>query len=144
MPIPRHGKLDTNGILRSKSRIKNCPFQFLAPFLTYNKNSPLFNYGAPFLTHNEKYPIILDRYSHLAQMIALDYHRIYMHSGPELILSAILRRFHIIRGKRIVKSIAYECTKGLCYTGRCMSHQMASLPIDRRTFTFLFAAKGVD
>ena len=59
-------------------------------------------------------------------------------------LSAILRHFHIICGKRKVKLTANKCPKCLCYTGRWISQQMASLTINRLTFTFPFIATGIN
>ena len=67
-----------------------------------------------------------------------------MHTGPDLKLSAILRRFYIICGKQVVKSIANKCTNCLRYTYRCVSQQMASLPINRLTFTCTFVATDID
>ena len=77
-------------------------------------------------------------------MIALDYHHMYSHDGPQLLLSAIFRRYFLICGTRKVKPVLSKCPKCLRYSGRCMSQQMSSLLIDRLVFTYPFAATGVD
>ena len=53
----------------------------------------------PYVTFDEKYPIILDKRSKLSHMIAWDFHRILLHAGTNLILSAISRKYDILCGK---------------------------------------------
>lgn len=114
--------LHSDGLLRVGSRLQNCPY----------------------LTFEEKFPIILSRYSSVAKMIVLDYHKMLLHAGPQLVLSAISRKYFIICGKRVITSLICKCITCVRYSGRCLTQQMAPLPADRLEFTYPFAATGLD
>ena len=57
---------------------------------------------------------------------------------------SILRRYFLICGNQIVKSVSRKFPKCLLYLGQCVSQQMSSLPIERLVFTYPFVATGVD
>ena len=113
---------DGEGILRSESRLEHCSF----------------------LSYNEKFPIILERKSCLGQAVVWDYHRMYPHGGPRLVLTAISRKHIMDGGLILVKSVTSKCTTCLRYSGRCLAQQMAPLPFERLVLTFFLAATGVD
>ena len=68
----------------------------------------------------------------------------YLHGGPQLLLSAISRKYAMICGLKVIKSVLCKCTTCLRYSARCLTQQVASLRNECLTFTFLFAVTGVD
>ena len=81
--------LDSDGLLRVGSRIEECPY----------------------LTDPEKYPVILSIISNLSEALAWDYHQLFLHGGPQLVLSVIAKKYFFICGKRVVRSIIPKCSK---------------------------------
>lgn len=114
--------LDPIGILRAKSSIEECPH----------------------LTYSEKYPIIFGSRSNLSKALAWDYHKLYLHGGPQLVLSALARKYFIICGKRVIRLIISKCSRCLRYSGCCLSQRMASLPSNWLVYAYSFATTGVD
>lgn len=86
----------------------------------------------------------LDRFSGISKVLARDYHLACLHNGPQLVLSAIMRKYYIICGKRVVKSILSKCPKCLPYSDRCLRQQMSGLPLDPQNLEFPFATTGLD
>ena len=54
------------------------------------------------------------------------------------------RKYFILCGMRVVKSVCSHCPNCLCYSSRCSAQQVASLLIERLRFEFLFATTGLD
>ena len=114
--------LDDLAILRVENRIANCLH----------------------LTYNEKYPIILDRFNQLSRALIRDYHLVFLHTGPQLLFSALCRKNYIICGKRVIKSVLSACPTCRRYSGRCISQQMAPFYFERLDLEYPFTGIGVD
>ena len=88
--------------------------------------------------------MILDRFSQASRALIRDYHLAFLHAGPQLLFSALCRKYYIICGKRVIKSVLSACPTCRRYSGRCVSQQMASLPFERLDLEYPFTVTGVD
>ena len=114
--------IDESGLLRVGSRLEECPY----------------------MAYSEKFPVILARRSKLSVILAWDFHRIFLDGGPQLIHSALSRKYFLVCGKRVVRSVTSKCSQCLGLSGRLQSQQMACLPPDRLVYEYQFATTSLD
>ena len=92
-----------------------------------------------------QYPILLPFSHQICKLIMREVHAQVAHGGPERTLSEIRRKFWILRGRNLCKSIIKECT--ICRKLRQppLTTLMANLPPDRlQPFSPPFSVTGVD
>lgn len=113
--------LDSEGLLRVGGRLNNA-----------------------FLTYDEKHPIILPKNDHLVSLIVCQAHKTTLHGGPQLTLSHLLRRFWVIGGRSLVRSITRACVRCARFRARPQAQLMGQLPTERVTAERPFLHAGVD
>jgi len=115
--------LDENGVIRSKSRI-----------------------SASNASYNSKYPIILDSNCKLTHLIIDFFHRNMMHAGTHLLLTAIRKKFWIIRCRMTVKSVVNSCKSCRRYKLKSLEQPFSPLVTDRVSNQNLrpFESMGID
>jgi len=96
------------------------------------------------LLKNQKFPVILPRHSTLTEMVILDCHLKYLHSGPSLTQSILMRNFWIIRMKDAVRFKIKRCITCAKVAARPEFQLMGDLPASRVTPTSAFDRCGVD
>ncbi|KAK9745141.1 Integrase zinc binding domain [Popillia japonica] len=113
--------VDEAGILRIKSRLQ----ESLLPFDTVN-------------------PIIFPKHSVFVENLIWKAHNRCFHSGINLALATIRKRFWIIHGRQRIKSVISKCV--ICKKLRCKPGQKsyAPLPRDRILMSKPFENAGVD
>lgn len=87
---------------------------------------------------------VISKNSRLAVLLIREAHLETLHGGPQLVISHLMRKFWIVHGKALARSVIAKCPTCLRYSGRPMSQQMAPLPIDRLTPSKIFDVTGVD
>ena len=90
------------------------------------------------------HPIILHGKHPLVRLIVRAEHILLMHGGPTLIIANLSRRFHIIGGRKIVRSIIRQCIQCKKVSAIPLTQKMGNLPIERITPDRPFANVGVD
>lgn len=100
--------------------------------------------NAHHLSYDQKHPIILP-YTHIvSRLIARHAHVSSLHGTQQQTLMLIRQRYHIVSGKKLVKSVWYQCVR--CFRHRCIaqSQLMGQLPQLRVTPNRPFLNCGVD
>ena len=119
--LPYHPTLDKNGILRLGGRIDLASLPF-----------------------SRRHPIILPGDHHLTRILVKAEHVRLLHAGPTLVSASLARKFCIIKGRRIIRSI----TKGCVICKRAISQPkpqiLGQLPPDRLNQGPVFDRVGVD
>lgn len=100
--------------------------------------------NAHHLSYDQKHPIILP-YTHIvSKLIARHAHVSSLHGTQQQTLMLIRQRYHIVSGKKLVKSVWYQCVR--CFRHRCIaqSQLMGQIPQLRVTPNRPFLNCGVD
>lgn len=113
--------LDVNGILRVSGRLQNS-----------------------LVSYDEKSPIILSSNCHLTRIIVIDAHLKALHSGPQLTLNLLRRRYWIIGARSLVKKMVHQCLKCFRQNPPSIEQLMGQLPSERVTPDKPFSCSGVD
>ncbi len=123
----------------------NSPILPLRPFL--DSNSVLKVGGRLARAHlkfSKRHPIILHHKDPLSHMIVRHQHLISSHAGPTLLMSILARTYHIVSGKRLVRSCCRQCVICKRQAARPESQLMGQLPSQRLTPGPVFQTTGVD
>jgi hypothetical protein len=128
IPVHRESKLrhlspfiDQDGLIRVGGRLRNYP-----------------------LPADRRHPILLPYHCRITELIIRDTHLKQFHAGPQLVLSTIMARYWILRGKDAVRYQIRKCV--ICTRQRAQTLQevMADLPSFRVTQARAFSKVGVD
>lgn len=132
-------KLSTKGDIKHSSILK------LMPFLDENGlirvGGRLQNSNLPY---DVKHPIILSKNNPLSRFIITDSHERTLHGGVTLTMSFVNRKFWIMSGNQIAKSIIHKCMKCFRFSARTSQQIMGNLPSVRLNVTRPFKHSGVD
>ena len=116
-----HPFLDSNGILRVKGREQNSK-----------------------LAYSTMHPVILHGKQPITKLIIQEEHVRLLHAGPTLLTSSLNRRFHIVGGRRFVRSITRGCTTCRRNSEKPRPQLMGQLPMERVTPDLVFENVGID
>ena len=61
------------------------------------------------LSHALQYPVILKGNHPITKLIILSEHLRLMHAGPTLLPSSLNQRFHILKARKVIRSITRQC-----------------------------------
>ncbi|XP_033755669.1 uncharacterized protein LOC117338425 [Pecten maximus] len=93
----------------------------------------------------EKHPIILPARTHVSKLLVEHHHAEIKHQGLHMTEGAIRSRgYWLIGGKRLIRSVIYQCVKCKKLRGRSCTQIMSALPEDRVTPGPPFSSVGVD
>ena len=96
------------------------------------------------LAYSMMHPVILDGKHHLTKLIIRTEHLRLLHAGPALLTSSLNRRYHIIGGRKIIRSITRACIVCRRRSQKPQSQLMGQLPFERVTPDIVFENVGVD
>ena len=96
------------------------------------------------LAYSQKHPIILHGNHHLTKLLVRLEHIRLLHAGPTLVFSSLSRRFHILRMKKTVRSVVYQCAICRRHSARPSPQMLGQLPSERVTPGAVFQKVGVD
>ncbi|XP_037930940.1 uncharacterized protein LOC119665767 [Teleopsis dalmanni] len=89
-------------------------------------------------------PIILPKESYLSKLIVLEAHQKFMHSGINATLAKIRKRFWVVKGRQLIKSVVQRCIICKRLHGKNASENWTDLPIERVTVSKPFETTGID
>ncbi|GBP98390.1 hypothetical protein EVAR_72628_1 [Eumeta japonica] len=101
----------------------------------------LANADMPF---DSRHPILLPRRDHIVDLIIDYYHRKYLHTGPQLLLSLIRQRYWILSARNIIRQRVRKCN--ICFRTNPKPEfpLMADLPSYRVREAKAFCHTGID
>ena len=119
--LPYHPFLDSDGILRVGGREHNSDRSF-----------------------SNQHPIILHGTHPVTKLLIHLEHLRLLHAGPTLLASSLSTRFHIIGGRKIIRSITRGCIICRRDSARPRPQMLGQLPVERITPSPVFNKVGVD
>ena len=90
------------------------------------------------------HPALLHGKHPLTHLIIRDEHLRLLHAGPTLLTASLSRRYHIVGGRKTIRSIARKCFTCRRYTARPKPQLLGQLPVERITPDSIFDKVGVD
>ena len=90
------------------------------------------------------HPVILHGKDPVTKLIIETEHLRLLHAGPTLIASSLSRRFHIVTGRKAVRSITRGCVVCRRNCEKPKPQMMGQLPMERVTPDLVFEKVGVD
>ena len=96
------------------------------------------------LSHAQQHPVILDGNHPITKLIIVSEHLRLMHAGPTLLLSSLNQRFHILKARKVVRSIARQCVTCKRHSIRPQAQLLGQLPTERVSVAAPFERSGVD
>ena len=94
--------------------------------------------------YDQIHPIVLHGNRPLTWLMIRSEHLRLLHGGLTLTTAALSRRFHIIGGRKTVRSIIRSCIHCRRVAGKTVTQKMGDLPPERITPDCVFANVGVD
>lgn len=73
-----------------------------------------------------------------------DKHVRLLHAGPTLLTASLCRCYHIVGGRRVIRSVAHKCIVCRRYTARPKPQLLGQLPVERIRPDSVFDNVGVD
>ncbi|XP_021963617.1 uncharacterized protein LOC110859062 [Folsomia candida] len=119
--IQLHPFLDQGGILRGGGRLQHSHVH-----------------------EEQKHPIILPHNHHLTTIVIRQCHHDTLHGGHKLVLSTLLKKFWILRGRETIRHIIRKCVICRRHKANLAQQLMGSLPSTRVTVGRPFLNSGVD
>lgn len=124
---------------------KASPLIPLRPFLD---DDGLIRVGGREQNSNRAYfsqhPVILHGSHPLTHLIIRSEHRRLLHAGPTLLLCSLNRRFHILGGRKAIRSTTRACVTCRRVAAKPQNQKMGQLPMERVTPDLIFNRVGVD
>ena len=117
-------KLDSDGLIRSDSRLKH----------------------AKFLSYDVRYPVILPRKGWVTKLIVKEFHEKGLHaSGTNQTLAALSARYWIMSGRELIREWEKKCAECRQRKSKACEQIMAPLPLSRLESSFrAFTRTAVD
>ncbi|XP_047997103.1 uncharacterized protein LOC125234760 isoform X2 [Leguminivora glycinivorella] len=81
--------------------------------------------------YDTKHPILLHASHYITKTLVRYYHIVYLHAGPQLLLSTLRHKFWIISGRNLCRKTTHECLTCLRFSGRTYQPIMSPLPAQR-------------
>ena len=133
------------GALRAdKSILLSSPLVSLNPFLDSNGMLRVggreTNSERPY---GQQHPLIVHAKHPIAALIIRSEHLRLLHAGPSLLIALLSRRYHLVKGRSLVRSITRACV--VCRRGsRPQPQMMGQLPAERVAIGSVFEKVGID
>lgn len=131
--------------LKAEKRIpSSSPLVSLNPFLDddgmLRVGGREANSGRPY---DRRHPLIIHAKHPIATFIIRQEHLRLLHAGPSLLITSLSRRYHLVKGRSLVRSVTRACVT--CRRGlRPQPQMMGQLPAERVTAGSVFDKVGVD
>ncbi|XP_055623718.1 uncharacterized protein LOC129767122 [Toxorhynchites rutilus septentrionalis] len=92
----------------------------------------------------QKHPIVLPLDHPFTHALIRSYNEELIHAPPQMLLSALRRRFWVLHGRSVVRKIIRRCV--ICFRAKpvLMQQKMGDLPRSRLEGVYPFLNKGVD
>ncbi|XP_061724952.1 uncharacterized protein LOC133530899 isoform X1 [Cydia pomonella] len=100
--------------------------------------------ASSYYDYNTKHPILLHASHHITKILVHHYHRMLMHTGPQLMLVTLRHRYWIINGRNGCRQTSQSCITCLRYSGKTHQPIMGNLPLQRVQSEYVFANTSCD
>ena len=94
--------------------------------------------------YTSQHPIIIHGTHAITRLIIRSEHLRLLHAGPTLVTCSLNRRFHIINGRKVIRSITRACVNCRRVAARPQSQMVGQFPAERITPDFVFNKVGLD
>ena len=147
MIAQREGLSNEYGALKNGQPISRS--SKLLPFHPiFDKNHSLIRVGGRLsnssLSHAQQHPVILDGNHPITKLIILSEYLHLMHAGPTLLLSSLNQRFHILKARKVIRSITRQCVICKHHSIYPQAQLLGQLPTERVSVAAPFVRSGVD
>ena len=95
-------------------------------------------------SYESQHPAILHGKDRVTRLIIRAEHARLLHAGPTLVAASLSRRYHIIGGRKVIRSITRECVTCRRNSAKPQPQMLGQLPIERITPGPVFSKIGVD
>ena len=95
------------------------------------------------LGYDAKHPIILAKH-HLTELLLEMVHKQRLHQGVESVLAFLQRKFWILSGRRLLRSVTERCFACRWFKAKAAAEVVAPLPADRVEHQQPFGLTGID
>ena len=92
----------------------------------------------------QQHPAILHGSHHVTKLIIRSEHLRLLHAGPTLLFGSLSRRFHIVCGRKTIRTITRSCVTCRRLSAPPQSQLVGRLPIERVTPGHVFDRVGID
>ncbi|XP_047984412.1 uncharacterized protein LOC125224935 [Leguminivora glycinivorella] len=130
---------------------KKCPLSPKDTLLKYNPfvdDFGIMRVGGrlvnSYYDYNTKHPILLHASHHITKILVHYYHRMLLHTGPQLMLTTLRHRYWIINGRNLCRKTSQSCITCLRYAGKTHQPIMGNLPLQRVQSEYVFANTSCD
>ena len=96
------------------------------------------------MPYTKRHPVILPGSHTVTKLIMRTEHLRLLHAGPTLTATSLSRQYHILRSRRIVRSITRSCVTCRRGSARPQAQLLGQLPPERVVPGFNFQCVGVD
>ena len=96
------------------------------------------------LFFHRRHPIVLPGSHTFTKLLVKSEHQRLLHAGPTLVTASLSRRFYIVKGRRMIRSIIHACVKCRRVASRPKPQILGQLPADRLHPGPVFNRIGVD
>ena len=96
------------------------------------------------LSYSSRHPLMLHGKHPMTGLIVRSEHLRLLHAGPTLVIASLGRRYHIIGGRNVVRSIIRGCVVCQRNSAKPQPQMLGHLPVERITPGSVFDKVGVD
>lgn len=96
------------------------------------------------LPYDTKHPLLLPKACHTTLILIEYYHKLYMHVGPRTLHGILSRKYWIINGRNVIRSVLSKCAKCFKFRPTSIQPMMGTLPSSRLQPNKVFNHVGVD
>ena len=136
---------EINAIISKKPLSRSSPLLSLTPFID---GAGLLRVGGrqqnAKLAYDSQHPLILHGKHPISKLIIHAEHLRLLHAGPLLIAASLGRHYHIVGGRKVIRSITRSCVICRRKSLRPQPPVMGQLPTERVTPDSVFSRVGVD
>ena len=137
-----HFSEDIDSLKANSGLSRSSPLLSLRPFI--DSSGLLRVGGRQQMSYSQKHPIILHNKHPLTRLIVRSVHHRLLHAGPTLLTASLVSNYHILSGKKLIRSITRGCVTCRRLSAKLSSQLMGQLPIERLTPGPVFDKVGVD
>ena len=119
--LPFHPFLDKQGLLRVGGRLQKAGMNF-----------------------SEHHPVLLPGNHRISELMIMAEHLRLLHAGPTLVSASLSRRFSILGGRRVIRTITSHCVKCRKVAAKPVPQVQGQLPTDRVKPAPVFDNVGID
>ena len=140
-----HFSSEINTLKVGRQVSRSSPLKALNPFLD---DSGLLRVGGreehSKRSYDARHPLIVHAKHPVAKLLVRSEHERLLHTGPLLLATSLSFKFHIIRGRGLIRAITRNCVTCRRKSARPQPPIMGQMPPERVTPDIVFSRVGVD